>query len=77
MLDLQTIVVDDLVVWASVSQSVSLSRGRMFLLIRQVASLRCGHYFRLPYFEVLSTFVFENVHLMCSEINGLLLMQSR
>jgi len=36
---------DDHAAWASVSQPVCLSRGRLFLLIRQMAPLRCSHYY--------------------------------
>jgi len=49
---MQTIVIDDFVVWAFVSLSVSqcvscllcLLRGRLFLLIRQVAMRPLVHY---------------------------------
>jgi len=40
MYEVRTVAIDDPVAWAS----VSLSRGRLFLLIRQMA-LRCGHYY--------------------------------
>jgi len=41
-----TIAIDDLVAWAFASQSVCLSRERLFLLIRQImVLLRCGHYY--------------------------------
>jgi len=41
MHEIRTIAIDDPVAWAS----VTLSRGRLFLLIRLRAPLRCGHYY--------------------------------
>jgi len=42
---MRAIAIDNPVAWASVSLSVSLSRWRLFLLIRQMVPLQCGHYY--------------------------------
>jgi len=45
MHETRTIAIADSVAWASVSESVRLSRGQLFLLIRRRAPLRYCHYY--------------------------------
>jgi len=42
---MRTTAIDDPVAWASVSKFVCLSSGRLFLLVRQMAPVRCGRYY--------------------------------